>query len=99
MQLCLTFQLFFLEKDIVFESISSAVFNKLDSDSYFTHIKNYYILWKLYYSSVSIVCALVNIKYSSLDQPDYKFSQLKKSPRWSEFWRLVCLYELLGLSN
>ena len=39
MQVCFSFQLFSLEKDIVFQSISSAVFNELDTDSYFEHIK------------------------------------------------------------
>ena len=39
MQVCFSFQLFSLEKDIVFQSISSAVFNELDTDSYLEHIK------------------------------------------------------------
>lgn len=74
MQVYLNFQLFLWERYLVFQSISSVVFNKLDSDSYFMNIKTTAIYGN-FLTVLYLVYALVNIKYYSLDQLDHKFSQ------------------------
>lgn len=61
MQECLSFQLFLLEKDIVFQSISSAVFNELDTDSYSEHTKIVMFYGNFIPSSVSTNCVLVKV--------------------------------------
>lgn len=70
-QVYLNFQLFLLEKDIVFQSISSAVFNKLDSDGYFMHI-NTTAIYRNFVTVLYLQSVLLWISKLSLDQLDHK---------------------------
>lgn len=61
MHVCSNFQLFLLEKDIAFRSISSAVFNELDIGSYFEYIKTVMCYGNSIASSASTICVLVKV--------------------------------------
>lgn len=59
LEVFLNFQSIFIERDIVFESISLAVFNELDIDSYFEYRKTTMFSGKFHASSISTICVLV----------------------------------------